>query len=107
MKVIIEQEDIEGIKTVACDYYGVILNDFQVRNLLDNDGLKAEIFEFGVFDTCVREFIADAIVEFVLEDVPCEIHEWHWPTYGDSEEYKENFDKLFKENAKKKGYELT
>ncbi len=113
MKLEVELKDIKEVKRIASDYFGVIVDDEKARNLIqDNKRLAGELV-YGGLDTCGRDVLADCIVEDVMKYVPCkvkdEIHgkSWSWPCFGSSQEYKEAFDKAFKENASTRGYKLA
>jgi len=60
----------------------------------------------GHLDTQGREALSDALVKHVMKGMPGPSHPdkwesstWHWPLYGSTQEYKDEFDAKFKEAA--------
>lgn len=83
------KEIIENIKD-SMSWYCFDLTDEQVKEYLEKNPIK-----WG-FDTCEREEFADYLA--------LKITGLKFPTYGDSEEYKNKFEVLMSENCKKLGY---
>lgn len=114
MKLVIEKKDIEEVISIAKRYYGVIVAEEKAQELIKKNRDLAKELADGGLDTVGRSVLADAIVQDVLKNVLCEVRDrhsgskyWEWPMYGSTEEYKEAFDKAFKENAEVRGYKLA
>lgn len=72
------------VKSVIKDYARISITDKVAEEILDHDrGLAAEIGEFTVHDTVVRERIFKAVGQLYVGS--------HWPVYADTEEYTNAF----------------
>ena len=71
---------------------GFILTDTQVDRYIKDEKPK-----YGCSDTNDVETLADYLSQ--------KIAGMHWPLYGDSQEYKDKFERKMKENSKKLGFD--
>lgn len=114
MKLTIESADINEVQSIANDWYGVILTSPQAKELIKGK-LATELAACeGSLDTQGREVLSDAIVNHVMKGMPgpsspdkWQATTWHWPSFGSTQEYKDEFDAKFKESALLKGYKLS
>lgn len=110
MKLVVEQSDIEEVKNTLKDSYGVIVDDAIASEFLEDRALASEMYAYEGLDTCGREYLGKVMVDYVMADIPCEVkgrYRWSWPLYGDSPDYKDLFDKRFKEAALARRIKLT
>ena len=85
------------------DNIGIELTESQFLLLmLNNRELKEDWEEVGDIDTCFRERMLDAI----SDDCGVVCNGGNWPTYSQKSKISKEFEKEFKEKAKKKGYIL-
>lgn len=104
MKLTIEEQDIKDVKTVLSDYFGIIINDEQAKCLIEkNSDLAVEIYKYGCFDTVIRSRIVNTLVKRITKGYEKTLH---FLLNGDSDEYKAEFDEVFKEAAKRANIEL-
>lgn len=106
--------DVKDICSTMHDYYGLILTQKFVKEVLgEQSHMAGDIVACG-FDTCAREGFADYIVQKVMKDCPGPVNEstfskekWNWPLGGDSKEYSKEFEQNFREQvAKTQGIRL-
>lgn len=78
--------DLNATKDVLHDYFSIEVPDELLVKIISNDGqLLGEVLDESIRDTYAR----DLLIGQVLEHIGMQA----WPTYGDSNEYKEAFDK--------------
>lgn len=81
---VIPEAVVEFASEVLNDYFNLSLpNDFIKKVLLSDEELFREAMSFGTRDTFVRDLFIDVVMKHIGHT--------HWPMYGDSEEYSENF----------------
>jgi hypothetical protein len=113
MKIIVEDSDVKEVKNLLFEYYGVILNDKQAKNLIKTDKeLASELYECdSELDTYGRELLAQVLVEWAMDGMPppknTDTNKWTWPINADSDEYQQEFYKTFKQVAKYKKISLV
>lgn len=96
----ITDEQIKGIGGMLSDYFGIIVPNTFIEELLqENLYLVGEVISEAYHDTCARDEFADSICNMLEVGA--------WPVGGDTEDYKEEFSKQFKERAKAVGIEVS
>ncbi len=122
MKLIIEDSDIQEVKKVLENYYGIFLTESQIEDLInDNYDLCWSLYMEGHIDTESRGLLGDIVVGWVLEDSPPPKHKgylgygpngkikdtrWTYPNKNSSEQYNEEFYVSFLKAALEKGITL-
>ena len=77
-------KNFEDAKNVMRDYFLTILPDAYLEEIIrGEDEMREEVETGGVYDT----FSRDLLIDLVCKDLGVSL----WPTYGDTQEYKENF----------------
>ena len=81
------EEKFTNVRDMLSDYHGLSNIKCQIlKDICSNDlNLALEVHNNGVRDTCVREMFCDAVMKFI----GCA----RWPCYGDTPEYKQQFEK--------------
>ena len=79
---------------VIADWYGVHIPADKMELIC----VELDLIARTHFDTMDRE----DVINFVTQDVVG----MRWPRFGDSEDYKDEFARKFKEKAQSKGYAL-
>jgi hypothetical protein len=97
----VKRDDINDLRNVFADYYGVLATPNQVAGLLNaNDGLAHAIQECGAYDTCCREAAIEALGKHLgLRG--------RWPLGADTEDYAMAYFMTFKHTALAAGFKLT
>ena len=66
----------ENVVSALYDYYGLIVDENVVREVIKNNkNIAEEAMDDGIRDTCQREILIDTVLKHL--NLP------PWPTYGD------------------------
>ena len=92
MKVIIEPSDISEAQRIAEEYFLLTIDSETMKKIIESSkGVQSELLYGSLQDTAARDYLIDAIVDFLLPE-ESKIHgRWQWPCNGDSDEYKSAF----------------
>lgn len=98
----LSDETMKSVIDVVSDAIAINLTVVQATELLRGDKyLAAQVYLGAARDTDVVEQIINTITKKVLGAGQ------RWPMYGDSPEFKQDFDERFKQAAPKMGYSLS
>ena len=99
MKLIIEQKDVDKVRSELLTYSHICLTNNQARKLIKtNPALASELYSSN--DSLNREILHKSLCDWLLDG------KMHWPGHGDTEMYSKFFYASFKESALKKGVTL-
>ncbi len=85
----ISDEKFQEVVEYFNDHYGMNATLDMFKETITDSHLRLEIVENGYTDTCQRDLIVDKIVQKYIG--------MSWPLYGDSDEYKSEFENKAKE----------
>jgi hypothetical protein len=103
VKLLIEEQDIVEVMSIANDWYGIMLTQQQAKELIEkNSRLASELYDCeSSLDTVGRSRVSEAVINYVMPD-----QKWQWPCYGDTPIYKKQFDVAFMSACSEKGVKL-
>lgn len=112
MKYVIEPKDVEEVKSIAKEYFGILLTDKQTLDLINSSAsIRSELATNSLSDTAARTYIADAVIEKVMKGEPSNPDKyetgWFWPLYGSTKAYTEEFKKEFQKACHENYIQLT
>lgn len=87
----------KDISDAVNDWMGITLTDAQVDEILADENLGYDCRQFGI-DTVVRENIGQFLAKKITGRA--------WPLGGDTQEAKDEFFRLYEQNAEAKGFTL-
>lgn len=91
--------DITEPKDILNDYFGVVLRDEYLVNVIFKSGrLLGEVIDKSIGDTCARELL----IEEVIKSLPNSTGQ-EWPTYGTPKADADKFYAWFSEAIKTVG----
>ena len=90
------QDQIDGVNEMLKDYFSMNASNDVIEYIANDKEIYQEILDESYRDTFARDLIIDAIVK--------RIGLVRWPVYGDSQQYKDLFDKSLNDMLDKEIY---